>query len=270
MFLIASNLTTRDTKVEQAMRYAKVAEWEVNSQPAESLKELTERCATAGANAIEINTQQHYDLPEAMAFAVNVVQQQCDLQLCLSSNNAETLEAGLRACKRPPLVNYVSVDEARLKEALPAAARHNAGVIFLVSDPSSPTDAREMLQKAAILVGAANAAGISNDRILVDPGLIHVTSALGQRHLVEVVEFMRNLPDATDPEVRSTCWLANSSTGAPRRRRSIIETSLLPMLAGAGLSSVFLDVLRSENRRAARLVKIFKNELVYSDGDIEL
>jgi 5-methyltetrahydrofolate corrinoid/iron sulfur protein methyltransferase len=252
------------------MRYAKVAGWDTSSQPAELLKGLAEQCVAAGANAIEINTQQHYDQPEAMEFAVKVAQQACDLQLCLSSNNTETLEAGLRACKRPPIVNYISVDEARLKDVLPTTARHGADVVLLVSDPASPTDAREMLQKTAILVGAANGAGIPNDRILVDPGLIHVTNENGQRHLAEVIEFLRNLPEAVDPEVRSTCWLASSSTGAPRRRRSIIETSLLPMLAGAGLSSVFLDILRRENRRAARLVKIFNNQLVYSDSDTEL
>jgi hypothetical protein len=41
------------------------------------------------------------------------------------------------------------------------------------------------------------------------------------------------------------------------------------MLAGAGLSSVFLNVLSKENRRAIRLIKIFNNEVVYSDSEVE-
>ncbi len=125
-----------------------------------------------------------------------------------------------------------------------------------------------MLKKAAILIGAANAAGISNDRILVDPGLIHVTAADGQRHLAEVIEFLRALPEVIDPPVRSTVWLGNSSSGAAARLRPAIESALLPMLAGAGLSSVFMDVLRKENRRAARLIRVFNNEIVYSDGEL--
>jgi cobalamin-dependent methionine synthase I len=127
-----------------------------------------------------------------------------------------------------------------------------------------------MLQKTAILVGAANEAGIPNGRILVDPGLVHVTADIGQRHLTEVFEFLRALPDATDPPVRSTCWLANCSTGAPRRLRPAIETALLPMLAGTGLSSVFLDILLRLNQRAARLVSIFNNQVIYSDSEIDL
>ena len=270
MFLIANNITTRDEKIERIFRQAKGAAWNTESEPAKMLKELIQQCIAAGADALEINTQQHYDRPEAVEFAVNVVNQVTDIQLCLSTNNTDALMVGMWACKKPPLVNYISLSEARLRENLPFIAKHGASVVLLVSDPVAPTDAREMLHKTAILVGAANEMGIPNDKIFVDSGLIHVTRDVGQRHLVEVMEFLAALPGATDPPVKSTCWLANSSAGAPRRLRPLIEVMLLPMLAGAGLSSVFLDVLRRDNRRAARLIKIFTNEVVYSDSEVEL
>jgi len=267
MFLIANNVTTRKRAVSQIFRQARAKSYLSNAII--RLQELTKQCVNAGADALEINIQQYHDQPEAMEFAINTIQHVTDIQLCLSTNNAEALEAGLHACKRPPIANYLSIDETRLKEMLPAIARHGAGVVLLVSDPAAPGDAREMLEKTAILVGAANEAGIPNDRMLVDPGLLHVTSDAGQRHLVEVLEFLRALPDAIESPVRSTCWLANSSAGAPNRLRPTIEAALLPMLAGTGLSSVFLDVLRKENRRTGRLIKIFNNETVYSDSEVE-
>ncbi len=140
MFLIASNITTRDEKVAGIFRQAKEVAWKTASEPAKTLRELTQQCVAAGANAVEINIQQHYDRPEAIEFAVKVVQQVTDLQLCLSTNNNKVLEAGLRACKRPPLVNYISIDEARLRQMLPLIANRGAGVILLVSDPTAPTD----------------------------------------------------------------------------------------------------------------------------------
>jgi len=269
MLLIANNISTRYTKVERIFRQARTAAWNTESEPAKTLMQLAQQCVAAGANALEINIQQHYDQPEAMHFAVDVVQQVTDLRLCLSTNSAEVLEAGLRDCESPPLANYFSLDETRLKEMLTVAARHGAGVILLVSDPAAPGDAREMLQKMAVLVGAANEVGISNHSIFVDPGLIHITSDAGHRHLGEVLEFLRTLPDAAEPPVKSTCWLANCSAGAPKRLRTTIETALLPMLVGAGLSSVFLDVLRRENRRVVNLIKIFNNEIIYSDSEVE-
>ncbi len=268
MFVVASNISTRNPVIERLFRRAGAAGWDLGSAAAIQLITLARDCAGAGAGAIEINVQQHHDEPAAMEFAVKAVQEATDLPLCLSSNHPLVIETGLQACRRPPFVNYLAIDEKKLRGALPAAAHHNAGLVLLVSDPAAPADARDMLNKAAILVGAANAAGITNDRILVDPGLIHVTAAEGQRHLAEVLEFLRALPEAMDPPVRSTCWLGNSSSGAAVRLRPAIESALLPMLAGAGLQSVFMDVLRREDRRAARLVRIFTNEIVYSDGEL--
>lgn len=270
MLLIANNISTRNPEVERIFRQAQAADWGIESEPAMVLSALARQCVAAGADALEINLQQHYDLPEAMRFAVNAVQQVTDIRLCLSSNNLEALEAGLQDCESPPLANYLSFEETRLKKMLSVAVRQGAGIILLVSDPTCPSDAREMVQKTAILAGAANEEGISNHGIFVDPGIIHITSDAGQRHLVEVLEFLRALPDVTEPPVKSTCWLANCSAGAPHRLRPPIETTLLPMLAGVGLSSVFLDVLRPDNRRAVRLIKIFTNELVYSDSEAEL
>lgn len=268
MFIIANNITTRNPKINSFFRQLKLCNWDPAHKCAGELAEMARHCA-AEADAIEINTQQHHDQPEAMEFAIKLIQQVTDRQLCLSTNNAETLKAGLQACKRPPLVNYVSIDEARLRDMLPIIARSGAGVVLLVSDPAAPADAKEMLHKAAILIGAAKEVGIPNDRILVDPGLIHVTSDLGQRHLVEVREFLLALPSTFEPAVRSTCWISNASAGASLRPRRIIETTLLPMLVGAGLSSVFIDVLKRKYLRTLHLIKVFNNETVYSESNIE-
>ena len=267
MRTIASNLTTRDPKIGRLFRHI-LAGCEDDDDDSAVLQDVAQACAGAGADALEINLQQHFDQIEAMEFAVKAVQQSTDLQLCLSSNKADVLEAGLKICRRPPIVNYVSIDVARLKEILPLAVKYKAEVILLISDPASPGDARQMLEKAAILVGAANAAGISNERIILDPGIFHITVEQGQHHLVEVVELLRAVPDTFDPAVGTTCWLSNSSAGAPARLRPVIETALLSMLAGIGLSSVFLDVLRKENMRTVRLLKIFQNEEVYAEGNL--
>lgn len=269
MLLIANNLTTRNSEVYQAFKKSRAARWNAEQLGADMLRNLAANCVAASADMLEINVQQHYDQPEAMEFAVRVVQQVTDLPLCLSTNNAGALKAGLKVCKLLPFANYISIDEARLREMLPLIASYGAGAVLLVSDPVTPTDATEMLKKAAILTGAANESGIPNDKILVDPGIIHVTKDVGQRHLAEVMEFLRALPDATEPAVRSTCWLENASVGAPDQLRRVIETALLPMLAGLGLSSVFMDVLNRENMRTVRLMKVFNNEVVYSDSEIE-
>lgn len=266
MLTIANNITTRNPKVRWVFRHLGRGPHKGLTM---NLSMLAEQCVAAGADVIEINIQQHYDLPEAMELAVSTVQKATDRRLCLSTNNPETLEAGLQACTHPPIVNYLSIDEMRLQKMLPMIAQYGAEAVLLIAEAARLLDAEEMLKKAVILVGAANESGIPNERLLIDMGLFHITSDMGQRHLVEVMEFLRAMPEAFDPPVRSTCWIGNASAGAPRRRRRPINTPLLAMLAGAGLSSAFVDVLDREIMRTIRLIKIFRNELIYSESELE-
>lgn len=270
MRIIANNISTRNAQVARVCQQVEATGWSPQEPAVSMLKTLAEQCIAKGADALEINLQQHYDRPEIMEFAVNAVQQVSDVQLCLSSNNPEALETGLNACKNAPMVNYVSIDKAKLQEILPLVSRHEAEIILLVSDPSKPGDARELLQTSAVLIGAANQGGIPSNRIIIDPGVYHVTTEMGQRHLAEVIEFLRAIPDAVEPEVRSTCWLGNVSAGAPEQLRPVIDTTFLAVAWTLGLSSVFLDVLSRENMRAVRLLRIMNNELVYSDSEMEL
>lgn len=269
MLVIGNNITTRNAKVEQAFRWLKAGVKEEQSAVS-LLQELATRCVAAGADVLDINIQQHHNRPEAMEFAVRAVQQVTDRQLCLSTSDAVALHAGLRACKGPALAHYVSLDETSLRAILPLIARHGAEAVLLLTDPGMPSDAEEMLRRAAVLVGAANEAGIANDRILVDPGLLHITNDMGQRHFVELVECLRALPESFDPPLRTTCCIGNASAGAPVRLRPLIDTAVLAMLSGLGLSATFVDVLKRENMRMVRLVSILRNEAIYADGDLEL
>ncbi len=269
MLTIANNITTRNAKVRRAFWRQRRGIWRPQHEPAKIIADLASQCAAAGADVIEINIQQHFDLPEAMEFAVNTVQKATERRLCLSTNNPEALEAGLNACAHPPIVNYLSIDEERLRRMLPMIANHDAEAVLLLTEAPTPLDAEDMLKKAAILVGAANESGIPNERLLIDIGLLHITSDVGQRHLVEGMEFVRAMPEAFDPPVRSTCWVGNASAGASKRLRRPINTMLLAMLAGAGLSSAFVDALDRETMRTVRLIRIFRNEVIYSDGEIE-
>ncbi len=266
MLTIASNITTRNPRVLEILKDQVTGNEDPGVEACPGLKDIAESCAAAGADVLDINLQQHLDNPAMMSFAVKVVQNAANVQLCLSANNAATLEAGIKACRRPPIINFMALDVYRLKEIMPLVARNRAELVLLLSDPAGPLDAEHMLEQAAIMIGAANEAGIPNSKLLLDPGLFHITAEPGQRHLVEIAELLEAIPNTFEPPVRTTCWLGNSSAGAPARLRPAIECTLLPYLVGLGLDSVFLDVLRRENKRALHLVKVFANEEVYADA----
>jgi len=41
------------------------------------------------------------------------------------------------------------------------------------------------------------------------------------------------------------------------------------MLVGVGLSSAFVDILSRDIMRTIRMIRILKNEVIYSDRDVE-
>lgn len=241
----------------------------VEHERAAVLAEVARQCVAAGADALDINLQQKRDRPEVMEFAVKAIQAAVDCQLCLSANRADTLEAGLRECKRPPIVNYVSMDERRLREILPLAAYYNAELVLLVSDPVAPSRAEDAVKAAAVLVGAANEGGIPNERLLLDPGVLHVTAEMGQYHSRMLLDLLPALAETFEPPIRTTCWIDNVSAAAPRRLRPAIDSAFLAMLGGLGLSSAFVDVLNREMMRTSRLISVFRNEVIYADAEVE-
>ena len=276
MLAIANNITTRNRGVAEVLRVRsgesisqKVAD-RIQKERVDFLQNLASDCVKSGAEILDINLQQRYDEPTVMKFAVETVQGAVDCQLCLSSNRVDTLEAGLQACKRPPIVNYVSIDKQKLEEILPLVVRHKAEVILNVIGSTALNSSEDILKSAAVLVGAANESGISNNRIIIDPGALHVTTDVGQRHAKTLLELLPALSEVFDPPVRTTCWIANISAGAPRRLRPAINNAFLAMLAGVGLYSAFVDALNRETMRTVRLIRIFRDDVIYTDRDVEL
>ncbi|MBI2858787.1 MAG: dihydropteroate synthase [Chloroflexi bacterium] len=233
------------------------------------LSSLGRECVAAGANVIDINLQRRHDNPRAAEMAVKAVQSACECQVCLSCGNPETLEAGLKACQRPPIVNYVSMDKQRLDQFLPLAARYRADLVLLLTDPLPPSTPDEALGTAAVLIGAANEAGIPNERILIDPGVLHVTYSAGQRHVQSLFDLIPALADAFEPAIRTTCWVENVSSGASKKLRPFINCGFLGLLSGLGVSSVFMDVLEPQAARTMRLMRIFCNELIFSEAELD-
>lgn len=260
MLIIANNITSRDTKVAQAMKNGDSA----------YLQDLAQRCVKAGADAIDLNLQHKHDRPEIMKSIVQAVQRVVSCPVCLSTNSPESLEEGFKASKNEVIVNYIAHEETRLQKMLPLAARYKSRVVLFLAAVNPAVQAEEAFRLASILVGASNEAGITNDRIFIDPGAVHITSLEGQRRIQLCRELFPVLAESFEPAVRTTCWVENSASGLPKKLRPAISSIHLAMLAGLGLSSAFLNVLQPETMRTVRLIKIMNGEMVYSHRDAEL
>ncbi len=264
MLVIANNLSFRNRDFIKAV---KEGEGIIMSSMAEVLKK-------AGADALDINLSVDGDGDEKyMSAAVESVQK-AGLPVYIDSRNPEAMRAGIEAARVPVTLNYVSADKQQTKpmgDIAKLAASHSADLVLYAMRRGTPADADERLAIISELMDMANDAGVTNERLIIDPVILHLGGGgAGQQHAVAVRQTLAGLMELVDPPVRTTCWISNVSAGAPKELRAAINDTFLAMLAGAGLSSVFLDVFDKQAMRTVRLIRALKDEALYCPADAEL
>jgi cobalamin-dependent methionine synthase I len=261
MKAIAENINVMSKSIGAAMA-------DRNPEP---IQKLAQECTEAGADLLDINLgPARKGGPELMEWVVNVVQEVSDLQLVMDTSNHEAMEAGIKACNKPPLLNSFSAQPDKMENILPLAAKYDCEIIGLTMSTHIPIDTDERIAVAYEIVAAANELGVTNDRIWIDPIILPIGVEVGQAHAVAVQEVLRMLPEVFDPVVQTTCGLSNTSNGAPDELRGVIEQAFVPMLAACGMTSAIVNAKDKELMRTIRLIKDFKNEALYSVSDAEL
>ena len=85
-----------------------------------------------GAHYLDINVGPGSPEPvEAMKWLVEVTQEVTDLPLCLDSTKYDAIEAGLKLCKRPAMINSVPAEMPKMERVFAMAAEYGAEVIGL-------------------------------------------------------------------------------------------------------------------------------------------
>jgi 5-methyltetrahydrofolate corrinoid/iron sulfur protein methyltransferase len=154
------------------------------------------------------------------------------------------MEAGLQAGKNKILINSVSLQSSRIERGLDLAKRYHADIIGLLwSNEGMPRDVNERAMNTVDLVYKANEAGITNDRIWIDPIVSPVSVDINQ--VKACLEFMTMLPEIA-PGCKSTVGLSNISNGAPAELRCWLNRTFLAMLMRTGLTSAIVDIFDNE------------------------
>jgi cobalamin-dependent methionine synthase I len=184
--------------------------------------------------------------------------------------NPVAMEAGLKACKKRPLLNSASGKTDSKEQMLPLAKKYNCDVVISVmTDRGMPPDVDSKIESIMDTVTYANELGISNEDIWVDPIILPVSTAgEGQRFTVANLEFIKILEDVL-PGVKSTVGLSNVSNGVPDQLRPLLNSVYLVMLAKNGLYSAIADPLDKDlmNLMKAELPK--EVELIHKTMDGE-
>jgi len=196
-----------------------------------------------GMDYIDINLgPAKKDGHELMPWVVETVQEVVDdIPLALDTSNIDAIEAAIKVCKLPPLINSIMVRPERYERMVPIVAENDCQFIALMWGPDGlPRDENERAALAVELLYFANEAGIPNEKIWVD-GIVTPVN-IQQPQLISLMEFQGMLQDIA-PGCKSTCGLSNISNGPPDHLRPILNQTYMVMLQKYGMYSVIADPL---------------------------
>lgn len=213
------------------------------------IRELVLRCEKAGAHLIDLNpgylSKRHED---RMRFLVETVQETTCLRLILDNPNPRILAAGLSVCREKPILNALSLEREKIEGILPLAVEYATDLVILLMDERSfsPPSADENIALALQLTETAVSAGLTLDRLIIDPVLPNMSWDDALFRIAEDIRTIRLLstPAVFGEPVRTMIGLSNLRSGIRHRHPFSLEATCLALLAGAGLGVALADVLQ--------------------------
>jgi cobalamin-dependent methionine synthase I len=260
MILIADNLNTRNRAYMEAL----------GNKNKKAVSEMAKALSEAGADLINIQCSLDGSGDEKnIPFVIEAVREAADCRLSIDTRNLDAIGASLKLTDEPPLINFLSQTEPDDADALlDLVAGAKASLVIRASKGTVPTSLEAKLQILEELIEAANESDIPNDRLFADPSIVHIGRGMGQEHIVNSHECIIALKEMVDPPINTIAWISNISSGVPFPLKKQLETSLLFYLAGAGLDAALLDMLSPEIKKAAYLIKSFRDEIVFTPADL--
>ncbi|MBU2609227.1 MAG: dihydropteroate synthase [Chloroflexi bacterium] len=239
MILIGENLNIMSQTLGPAMR----------GRDPGPVQEMARMETAAGIDYVDLNIGPARKAgDEMMAWVVNTVQEVTDKPLSLDTTNIVAMEAGLKVYKGNALIN--SISPARADEEMPFVGKYHADMIGLLWGlDGMPRDADERAMLTMDLTMKANAMGIPNEKIWIDPIVSPISVEINQ--VIACVEFMSMLQEIA-PGCKSTIGLSNISNGTPTELRPPLNRTYMIMLMKYGLHSAIVDAFDEELIKVAR------------------
>jgi len=239
MLIVAERINSTRKRIREAVR----------ARDAGFIATEAKNQVAAGADYIDVNagTSVAHEVDD-LKWLVETVQNAVDAPLCIDSANPVALKAALPLAKQTPIINSITGEKARMEAILPLVKEYNAKVVALVMDDSGmPEDAEGRMKAARALIPAIEKAGISLDRVYVDPLVRPVSTDIKQGAAVlrTVREVMTGWPG-----IHSICGLSNISFGLPVR--NVLNSTFLALMLEAGLDGAIIDP--TEPRMVATVV----------------
>jgi len=236
------------------------------------IADLARRQTEAGASYLDINVgTAAADQEGTIRWLVEIAQKTVATPLCLDSQKPAVIRAGLSACdtSRGVLLNSSPLSKKSDPEVLAkyvAMAQESGGsLIALTMDAEGvPQNVDKRVEIAAEILTKCLEAGLTPDRIFIDPIILPVNVPGAQEQPGNILAAMDQIRLMSDPPPHITMGLSNLSQGTAER--SLINRVFLAMALTHGCDSAIVDVLDEELVDVVATAEMLMNKQIYSDS----
>ncbi len=182
---------------------------------------------------------------ETLKWMIELVQEVSDVPIAVDSPNAKLCADMIPFCKKPGMINSVSMEGTKVDDVFPVIADTKWEVAALLCDDKNgiPKTAEIRLKILEDLMAKAKEYNIDPSRIHIDP-LVEMlcTSEDGINMLVDVMKEIKK----RYPTIHITGAASNISFNLPARK--VVNQAFVVLAMNAGMDSVILDPLNRDMR----------------------
>ncbi len=210
----------------------------IAERDADLIRERAKMQADAGADFLDVCASVEEEVEvETLKWMIDLVQEVTDTRICVDSPSPRVCVEGIKLCKRPGLINSVSLEGDKIDTVFPVIADTEWECVALLCDNDGIPDSVEKRMKVFHgIMEKAKEYNIAPSRLHIDP--LVVTLSTDQTALTVFADCCRQIK-AEYPDIHITSGLSNISYGLPVRKN--INQAFMVLAMNAGMDSAIVD-----------------------------
>lgn len=217
----------------------------ITDKDADFIKARATMQAEAGADFIDVHASRKDNETEILGWMIEQVQAVTDVPICVDSPDAEVCLAAMKFCRRPGLINSVSMEKNKTQIVFPVIADSEWQCVALLCSEKYgiPQTVEQRMEILDEIMAEAGKYGIGPERLHIDP-LVEAI-ATNEDSFKMFAECCRRIKEKY-PTTHITSGLSNISFGLPSRKT--MNLAFLGMAVNAGMDSAIMDPANADMR----------------------
>lgn len=200
------------------------------------IRNLAKIQTDAGADFIDVCASVKDNEVETIHWMIDLVQEVTDTPICVDSPDASVCVEAMKFCKRPGLINSVSMESNKADTIFPAIAGTTWQCVALLCAKGIPQSAEERLIVFDQLMAKAKEYNIAPSRLHIDP-LVEML-CISEDGITMVEDVIHSVKEKY-PSIHVTGAVSNISFNLPARK--LLNQAFLVLAMKAGMDSAVLD-----------------------------